>query len=114
MGRPPNQAASRVPSIASARVPDSRRAISASLGNRFGAASAMMMPVMATTASTSMSVKASARPLRAGPRVIGDPQLLPVADIGRIAFAAARVAGAEAEHIDLALPARVEVRGVAP
>src|SRR6476659_3335098 len=112
VGLPPSDAASLAPSTASATVPDSRRAISASLGKRFTDATAMMMPVMATTARTSMRVKPTA-PWCGRPRVIGDPQSVPVADIRGIAFSTARVVGAEAEDVDLALHAGIEVLVVA-
>src|SRR6187397_1547671 len=97
MGRPPNHAASRAPSMASATLPDSRRAISLSDGSRLTAASAITIPVIATTTRISRRVN----------------PLFPVADVSRIAFSAARLVGAEAEDVDLALHAGIEVLVVA-
>src|SRR3954471_20967120 len=97
VGRPPSHAVSRAPSIARATMPDSRRATSLSPGKRLTEATAMMMPVIAMTTSTSIRVK----------------PLIPVADIRGIAFSTARVVRTEAEHVDLALHARVQVLVVA-
>src|SRR5687767_5095797 len=97
VGRPPNHAASRACSMARATRATSRRATSRSLGKRLTEASATMMPVMATTTRISMRVK----------------PLVPVPDVRRIAFSAARAVGAEAEDVDLALHARREVLVVA-
>src|SRR5258708_37664161 len=97
MGRPPNQAASRVRSIASATMPDSRRATCASPGRKFTAASATTIPVIATTTRTSMRVN----------------PLVPVSDVGRTAFASARAVGPEAEDVDLAANPRAQVLVVA-
>src|SRR5687768_6695319 len=83
--------------MARASLPASRRATSRSPGKRLTEARATMMPVMATTTSTSMRVK----------------PLVPVPDVGRIAVAAARLVGAQAEDIDLALHARGEILVVA-
>src|SRR5579862_3300817 len=93
MGRPPNHAASRERSIDSASVPDSRRAIWRSSGKRFTAATTRMIPVIATTTRISTRVK----------------PLIPVADVRRIAFSAARAVGTEAEHVDLAMLAGRQV-----
>src|SRR5260221_1040089 len=97
VGRPPSHAASRAGSTARATMPDSRRATSASLGKRLTEATARMMPVIATTTSTSISVK----------------PLFPVSDVGRIALASARAIRAQAEHVDLALHAGAQVLVVA-
>src|SRR5262249_45135483 len=97
VGRPPNQAASRACSTASATMPLSRRATSASLGTRVTAATATTIPMIATTTRTSISVNA----------------LFPAADVRRTAFASARAIGPEAEHVDLAVHAGAEILVVA-